>query len=225
MLAAVANVAGGLAGGDSLALSVEAGAGAALTVTGAAAEKVYRSLGATTRVETRLTLGPGARLEWLPQEAILFQGARLSRRLSVAMEPDASLLAAEMLVLGRAAHGELLWRGALAESWRISRGGRLAWVDALRLPENPRPVLEDRFGFAGANALATLVLAAPGAAAHREALRELSGGGATMPVQDLLLARWLGEAGEVRRALAAAIAHLRAAALGHPARLPRLWTM
>jgi hypothetical protein len=33
----------------------------------------------------------------------------------------------------------------------------------------------------------------------------------------------VGEAGAVRRGLGAAIAALRHAAFGHPARLPRLW--
>jgi urease accessory protein len=225
-LAAIANIGGGLAGGDSLDIAVAAGAGAALTVCGAAAEKVYRSLGETTRVATRLELGPGALLEWLPQEAILFDRARLDRRIAVAMAPDARLLAAEMLVLGRAAHGEVFRTGALSESWRLSRGGRLAWADALRLPEpDPGAILASPFGLDGANAMATLVLAAPGAGAHRAALRDLAAGGATLPAPDLLLARWLGEAGEVRRGLAAAIAHLRGAALGLPARLPRLWMM
>lgn len=86
--AVLINTAGGLTGGDRLCWSVEAAAGSALTVTSQACEKVYRSLGDSARVTSRLALGPGARLCWLPQETILFDGSRLDRRLSAEMAPD-----------------------------------------------------------------------------------------------------------------------------------------
>jgi urease accessory protein len=224
-VAALANVSGGLAGGDSLAIEARAEAGACLTLTTPAAEKLYRSLGEETRVAARLVLGAGATLEWLPQETILFDGARLARRLEVEMAPDARLLAAEMLVLGRAAHGERFRRGALADAWRVRRGGRLAWADGLRLPDDPYGALGGPFGLGGAGALATLLLAAPDAARHRGLARDLAGGAASLPAPGLLVARWIGEAGVVRAGLRAAVAALRAAALGLPPRLPRLWTI
>ena len=52
------------------------------------------------------TSGAGARLDWLPQETILFDAARLERRLEVDLAADARLTALETLVLGRAAMGE-----------------------------------------------------------------------------------------------------------------------
>jgi urease accessory protein len=219
---ALVNVAGGLAGGDSLDVKLEVGAGAAFTATTPAAEKVYRSLGPDTVIRSAVKLAAGAVAEWLPQETIVFEGSRLDRRLSVALEGESRLLAAEMLVLGRAAHGERFEHGTVLDGWRVRRADRLIWADALRL-DDPAAARADRFALHGANATATLLLAAPDAAAHRDLLRDAAQGGASLVVPGLLVARWLGEAGAVRSALGAAITALRAAALGYPGRLPRLW--
>jgi urease accessory protein len=229
-LGALLNCAGGLAGGDALRQAVRMEAGARATLSTAAAEKVYRSLGPETRVETRLSLAPGGALEWIPQETILFDGARLSRRTTVEMAGDARLLAAETLVFGRAARGERLTRGLVLDRWRIQGAdGALRWADALALSGEDLAArrLDAPFGFAGAEALGTLLYAAPDAEAHRALLRGLpqpAPGAATLPRPGLLLARWLGGAAAVRRAVGAAIVALRAAALGLPPRLPRLWT-
>ena len=221
-LGAFVNVAGGLAGGDRIELSLRLEEGARFTATTPAAEKVYRSLGPATEIRTEIAVAACAACEWLPQETILFDGAHLRRRIDITLDPEARLLAAEMLVLGRAAHGETYRRGAVLDAWRVRRGGRLVWADALRL-DDPVAAGEGRFALNGANAVATLLLAAPDAAAQRERARELSGGGASLVAPGLLLMRWLGEAGVVRAALCDALPVLRAAALGHPARLPRLW--
>jgi urease accessory protein len=221
-LGALVNVAGGLAGGDRVDGALALGPGARFTATTPAAEKVYRTLGAATEVAAAVEIGAEAALEWLPQETILFDGAALSRRLRFDLAPGAGLLAAETLVLGRAARGERFATGSLHDRWRLQRGGAPLWADALRL-DDPAAAVAARFGLGGAGAVATLLLAAPDAAAHRDAARELSGGAASLVAPGLLLARWIGEAGAVREGLSAAVAALRAAAFGHPPRLPRLW--
>src|SRR4029079_15317494 len=75
--AVIDNTAGGMAGGDRFAIDAEVGAGAALTVTTAAAEKVYRSLGPDTSIDVKLEVGAGGALAWVPQETILFDQGRL----------------------------------------------------------------------------------------------------------------------------------------------------
>jgi urease accessory protein len=219
---ALVNIAGGLAGGDRIEARLDLLAGARFTAATAAAEKIYRSLGAETEIRNALRIGGDAVCEWLPQETILFDGARLRRRLDVALDGEASLLAVECVVFGRAAHGERFRRGALLDGWRIRRDGRLVWADAIRL-DDPATELAGRFTLGGGNAAATLLLAAPDAARHRDRLREASDGGASLVSPGLLLARWLGEAAAVRAGVAAALMALRAAAFGHPPRLPRLW--
>lgn len=223
-LAALVNVGGGLAGGDSLEVEAKLAAGGGASLTTPAAEKIYRSLQDPVRLSTMLDIAEGATLEWLPQETILFDGARLERRMQARLAPGARLLAAEMLVFGRIARGERLSHGALFDSWRLWRDGRLHWADATDLSGDIAARLAAPFGFAGAEASALLLLAASVEEAHagRDLLRA-AGHEATLARPGLLLARFLGPAGAVRDALAAAILVLRAGVLGLPARLPRLW--
>jgi len=227
--AAVVNTAGGLAGGDALDITVRAGERATATVSAAAAEKVYRSLGPATRIDTRLEAAAGARLEWIPQETILFDGARLERRIGVDLAPDARLLMAEIMVFGRAARGEVLTSGAIRDSWRLRRGGTLLWADGMGLEGDIGTTLTAPFGFGAAEAFGTLLYAGEGAEALVPLLRGEdrtwpAPGGVTLPRPGLLVGRWLGRAMDVRRSVAAAMLAVRAEAMGLPARLPRLWT-
>lgn len=230
-VAALANTAGGLAGGDSLRIAVSAGTDALATVCGAAAEKIYRSLGPETRIDVSLAVEEDAVLEWVPQETILFDGARLRRRTEAVLAERARLLAVEIVVFGRAAHGERLRTGLLHDAWRL-RGadGTLIWADALRLDGNIAARLDAPFGFAGAGALGTLLFAGPDAKALIAPLRTAAEaapalGGATLPRPGVLLARWLGDAAAVRDSVGAAIVAMRAATFGLPPRLPRLWVV
>ena len=97
-----------------------------------AAEKIYRSDGALAEFAVNLTLGAKARLDWLPQETILFNEARLSRTLHVELAPDAELLAVEAVLFGRAAMGDHFTHGNFHDRWRIRRDGRLLFADDLR---------------------------------------------------------------------------------------------
>jgi len=175
-----------------------------------------------------LAIEEGARLEYLPQETILFDGARLCRRTSAAVAPGGRLLACEMLVFGRKAHDESFGRGRLYDSWQVKRGGRLAWADALALDGDIAARLGDPFGFAGAEAMATALYVGDDAESHLPVARALaeSGacrGGATL-LGNVLLARFFGAPAQAVRAdLARYLAALRHAAFDHPARLPRVW--
>jgi urease accessory protein len=227
-VAALLTTSGGLAGGDRLRLSITVEAGARAIAAAVAAEKVYRSLGPIAEVEVTLAVEAGAWLEWLPQETILFDRARLSRRVTADLAPGARLLAAETVVFGRAAHGERFSRGLLHESWRIRSARRLVWADALHLEGDIGARLDAAAGFAGAAALATAVYAGDDAASHLPLARELadtsSGQGGATVVNGVLLARFLGpRADGVRRALMRYLMGLRHAAAGLPAALPRLW--
>jgi urease accessory protein len=132
--AAIVNTAGGIAGGDRHDIGIEVGDGAALDVTTVAAEKVYRALGpAGGEIAVRLAAGAGARLCWLPQETILFDRARLARRIEIDLAADASLLMAEAVVFGRTAMGEAVEEGAFADRWRVRCDGRLIFAEGVRL--------------------------------------------------------------------------------------------
>ena len=131
--AVIVNTGGGMAGGDRFAIDLSLGAGASLIAGTAAAEKIYRSTGPDAEMDVTLDVGEGARLAWLPQETILFDRARLSRRIDVDLAESASLLMAEAVVFGRAAMGEAMEQGFFADRWRVRRGGKLVFADSARL--------------------------------------------------------------------------------------------
>ena len=220
---------GGLTGGDRLRVGGGVETGAALSVAGQAAEKLYRSSGADCRIDVGLSVASAATLEYVPQETILFDGARLARRQVVDLAADARLIAADMLVFGRIAHGgERFAHGLLRDSWRVRRDGHLVWADALRLEGDIAATLDNPFAFAGARALATAFCAAPDAAAllepARERLAAASCNAAVTLVNGLLLMRCFGtDAALVRATLVDYLSFLRHAAFGWPAQLPRVW--
>jgi urease accessory protein len=228
--AILATVSGGLVGGDRLSVEIEAGERATLQVVGQAAEKIYRSTGPDSRVSVSLKAGPGALLEMLPQGTILFDGARLDRRVNVDAAADATVLTGEIVSLGRAAMGESLTRGLLRDRWFVRRDGRLVWADALVLEDDIASVLRAPAGFAGATALGTAILSAPKPARSLELARSLlesrTGNvrsGASL-VGDVLVARFLSADGAALRAAFGDFWRgLRAGACGLPERLPTIW--
>lgn len=229
--AAIVTLSGGLTDGDRVRVAVEIRDGATATVTTQAAEKIYRAstYAEDCVVDVALAARAEATLEWLPQETIVFDGARLRRRTVVDLAPDARLLACEMVALGRTASGERFTHGLVLDSWRIRRDGSPIWADALRLDGAPPSGLS---GFGDATALAMAVYAAPDATTRLDAAREaLDAIEAALPdlragvtaVNGILVARFLGAPRPVRLGVARLIAKLRSICLGLPERLPRVW--
>jgi urease accessory protein len=127
------NTAGGLTGGDRLATGVELAAGASAVATTQACERIYRSTGLPATVSNNIGLSRGARLAWLPQETILFDGSRLKRSLEAELEGDAELVALESIIFGRTAMGETVRSGTLHDRWRVRRDGKLIFADDFRI--------------------------------------------------------------------------------------------
>ncbi len=127
------NTAGGIAGGDRFDIDISAGEGARLTLTTAAAEKVYRAAGPAAQLNIALKAGAGAHLAWLPQETILFDRSRISRRIDIELAADASLLLCEIVVFGRSAMGEKMRHGEFVDRWRMRRAGKLVLAETVRL--------------------------------------------------------------------------------------------
>jgi urease accessory protein len=217
--AVLLNTSGGLTGGDRLAWRAEAGPGAHLTLTTAACEKIYRARDGEARTSVSLDVAKGGRLDWLPQDTILFDGAALDRRLDADLAADAVLLACEAVVLGRSAMGEEVRQGRLAEHWRVRREGRLVFADDLRF-DGPIAELADQPPLLdAARAYAGLLLVAPDTEARLADVREAIGGaGGASAVDGRLFCRIAATDGlALRRALIPAIAALR----GAPP--PRIW--
>jgi urease accessory protein len=217
--AVIVNTAGGIAGGDRHRIDIGVGEGGRLTVTSAAAEKIYRSLGPDAGIDIKLAVAGGAQVAWLPQETILFDRARLSRRIEVDLAEDASLLIAEALVLGRSAMGEVVEEGAMTDCWRVRRGGRLLFAETLRLEGAIARKLDETAVAGGGAAIAT-VLAVPGDDAMVERVRagDFSGEVGVSAWNGLAVARFCAKDGaSLRRDLTTVLGSLGAS-------LPRLWT-
>ena len=114
--AVIVNTGGGMTGGDCFSIDISLDEGASLIAGTAAAEKIYRSTGADAEMDIRLSVGSDARLCWLPQETILFDRARLKRRIEIDVADGASLLMAEAVVFGRVAMGEAMDAGHVRRS-------------------------------------------------------------------------------------------------------------
>jgi urease accessory protein len=218
--AVLINSSGGLTGGDRMAWEAEAGAGARLTLTTQACERVYRARDGVAEQTVSLAIGADARLDWLPQETILFDGGALSRRLEADLAEGARLLAVEAVILGRTAMDETVRVGALHDRWRIRRQGRLLFADDLRLEGAIAELAAQAPVLAGARAFASLLLVDDEAAARLGAVRAALGdhGGASA-FDGKLFARVVAEDGfALRQALLPALEILR-----DGAHLPRVW--
>ncbi len=220
--AVIVNTGGGMTGGDRFALAVNVGAGADVSVTTAAAEKIYRSLGPDTVLDLNLTVASGGRLTWLPQETILFDRARLRRKIDVDLAPDASLLLAEASIFGRSAMGETVRSGSFSDRWRVRVGGSLVFADAIRLDGAIARSLAAPAAAVGGAAVAS-VLKMPGTeecvAAVRALQQDFFGEVGASAWNGLLALRCIATDGAMLRHDLAKVL----AALGSGA-LPRLWT-
>ena len=221
--AVLLNTAGGLTGGDRMRIDTRVDEGARLSLSTQAAERAYRAAGeAPARAETRLTVAAGGRVDWLPQETILFDGTRLERRLTVELGEEATALLVEPLLFGRLARGEEVRGGMFADRWEVRRDGRLLFADRLRIGGDMAGTLDRMAVAGGGRAMASVVLAGSGAEAHLAAVRGMlpRTGGASLIEDSLLLVRMLAPDGfTLRQALLPIIQRLA----GGP--LPRVWTL
>jgi urease accessory protein len=122
-IVSVLNPTGGLVGGDHLAIEVSVGPGAHACLTTPSATKVYRTAGAPAAQTVRLTLAPGARLEWVPDHTIPFAGAALRQRIEAEVGEGVALVLVDAFAAGRVARGEA-WRFALLDSTLSVRDAR-----------------------------------------------------------------------------------------------------
>jgi len=218
----IINTAGGITGGDHFRWTIAAEAGAQAAVTGQAAERIYKRSAGVARIETTLSVGDGATLSWLPQETIVFDRSAMQRTLNADVHPNGRLLAAEAIVLGRTAMGEAARDVSLSDSWRVTRGGRGIFADALRLEGDTIATLAGGATGNGARALATLILVAKDAEAHleraRAAVADAGGEAGVSAWNGMLTARLIAADGHTLRAdLIRLIVALR------QANMPRVW--
>ncbi len=213
----------GLVGGDQLQLRARLGAGARVLLTTPAATKFYRSGGRTARLLQTLELADGAEIEWLPQENILFDGARARVNTCVELQGTARFIGWEITCFGRPACDEAFALGRADLGFELHRDGRPLLLERLRV---------DGASPAGGAALrghaVSGSLVATGAdRALLDLARELDPapllGGVSL-LGDVLVCRALARyVAPVRAWFEKLWALLRPLLLGRPAHPPRIW--
>ncbi|MDQ0321410.1 urease accessory protein [Pararhizobium capsulatum DSM 1112] len=226
MEAVLINSSGGLTGGDWIGWEFNSGENTHLTLTTQACEKIYKASAGTATVATRIDVGAGATVHWLPQETILFDNASMSRTLEVDIAEDAQFLAVEAVLLGRKAMGETMENGLFQDRWRIRKGGVLLHAENLRLADAVGDLSRRVPVLGGQVAFATLFYTGPDCEAQLAAIRSKigdAGGASRVEIcgQEKLMARLVAADGfALRKILIPVISHLRKGAS-----VPKVWTL
>ena len=153
---------GGLVGGDTLAIDVHAAAGSHGLITTPGATRFYRSEGEAAVQRTQLTLDAGARLEWLPLEAICYSGCRAENRLALQLEAGAELIGWDISALGLPGANQPFTRGNLLQHIEL----RGVWLERGRIDAGDTRLLQSPLGLAGRRCIASLFFVAGSAIAR-----------------------------------------------------------
>lgn len=230
----IVHTAGGMVGGDRLQMAISAESDTQVLLTTTAAHKVYRSPGGWAEQTIQLTVAPGAYVEWLPQELILFDGGRFQQSVRVDLAPGGIWLGWDITRFGRSARGETLRSGQWRSQTEIWQQGTPLWIDRQQLAGGSE-VLNSQNGLAGYPVVGTfLLLGQPISAEHLSQLRsqlrnpQLSetetGDIGLTQLEQGLVARYRGPSSQRARQYFVTIWHyLRTEVLGQTAYLPRVW--
>lgn len=217
------NTSGGVTGGDRFRTDVSAQAGASVTVTTQAAERAYKAQpGQIGRVDTTLTIGDRSRINWVPQETILFDGCAFQRRLTVDLAPTGRALLVEPVVFGRSAMGELVKKGFFDDRIMVRTDGQPVFLDCTRLEGDIANQIARSASMQDGLASALVVFSDPRAEACLTPVRDMlmQTAGASLVQDNLLVARLIAtDAFELRKVLMPLIALLLDDTLPRPWKL------
>ena len=227
---------GGIVAGDSLAIDLRVDSGAHVLATTPGAQKWYRSTGAAASAITRLHVADAASLEWMPQETMVFDGARAKQALEITLAPKARFFGWEMLCLGRTTRGERFATGEFRQSIRLLRAidGAPLWRESMLLIGDD-PLMSSQLGFRGLPVTATAWIAFPDGeagvmtadvlAAVRAELDNAPLAAASSPEAGLIVIKAVGDAPEaVRNLLIGTWKKIRLQVFATDAILPRIWS-
>ena len=227
----------GIASGDSLAIDIALDRGAEVLLTTPGATRFYRSDGAPGKQQVQVRVGAEARLEWLPQETLVYRDACAVNRLDFRLAAGAEMIGCDVVALGLPEADQPFERGSLLQSLQLSAPGLPGWLDRAAIRADDTRLLHSPLGLAGHGAWGLLWWAsgqAQDASSVQQALdaaRELSAAsvlaasaGATALQPNVVVLRVLGPRVEpITQLLRAVRRRWREQLWGLPARDPRLW--
>ena len=226
---------GGLVGGDTLDISATVGPGAHGLVTTPGATRFYRSTGELALQRTHLTLAEGARLEWLPLEALCYNACNAENHLTLNLAPGAECMGWDVTALGLPHAGQPFETGRFVQ--HIEAPGR--WLERGVINAADHRLLESPQGLAGHRCMASLffVVGTPLERARRDTALDAARAvmdahalkataGATSPNGQVLVVRALAPQVEpAMQPLQQVRAAWRAALWQLDAEPPRIWAM
>ncbi len=218
------NTSGGLTGGDRLHYGIGLGPGARLSAMTQTAERAYASPGPAAHAEVVAEVGAGGRLDWLPQETLIYEASHLERTTTIDLAGGAAVLLCEAVVLGRHAMGEAPRSARLSDRRMVRRNGRPVWAEALRLDAGLLADADHAALLGPARAFAVVAFVAPAAADAlaplRAVLNEPGCEAAASAWNGRCVVRVLARDGwPLRRQLSRALRVLRGGSL------PRVWQL
>ncbi|SEK08010.1 MULTISPECIES: urease accessory protein UreD [unclassified Variovorax] len=224
---------GGLVGGDTLDIDIEAADGSHGLITTPGASRFYRSEGELALQRTRIRLAAGARLEWLPLEAICYSGCQAENRLAIEVAPGAELIGWDVTALGLPNANQPFERGTYLQHIEVPG----LWLERGRIDAADHRLLQSPIGLGGHRCMASLffVAGSPVARARRDALlahaRTLleasplfDNAGATSPHAEVVVLRVLAPVVEPAMQLLRQVWQAWRSELWQlPAATPRIW--
>jgi urease accessory protein len=226
---------GGLVGGDSLDIQVHVGPGAHGLVTTPGATRFYKSDGAPACQQVNARLEDGARLEWLPLEALAYSGCIADNRAVFDLAPTAELIGWDVTALGLPAAHQPFVRGQFSQHLEVPG----VWLERGHIRASDHRLLNSPVGLAGHRCLGTLFFVSGSALPrHRreaalEAVRSRiathplqSSAGATSPNPRVIAVRVLAPVVEPAMDLLKSLwAAWRAELWGMGSAPPRTWSL
>lgn len=149
---------GGLVGGDQLSIQVRALTKAKVLVTTPSAGKLYRNESDMLQgQEVDIQVADGAVVEYLPQENIIFNGAKGTLNTRVNIEGSGLFIGWEITCLGRPEGNQFFEEGQLKQSLMLYQDGRPLFLDRLHLDAQDG-IMQSKVGLQNKLAFATCVV-------------------------------------------------------------------
>ncbi|MEY4884184.1 MAG: hypothetical protein RIS34_2038 [Pseudomonadota bacterium] len=146
---------GGLVGGDTLDIRIQAAQGTHALITTPGATRFYRSDGEPALQRTHIRLDPGARLEWLPLESIAYSGCVAENQLRLDLAAGAELMAWDITALGLPHANQPFEQGRFRQ--HIEMPG--VWLERGQIDAHDLRLLDSPLGLAGHRCMASLFFA------------------------------------------------------------------
>lgn len=226
---------GGIVAGDSLDIKISVDRATDTLITTPAANKFYRSQHLDALQSHTIHIERGACFEWLPQETIVFDGARVKSNTRIELANTASLIGWDIVCLGRPASNESYSHGYFKQHIEIWREGKPLFIDRC-LHVGGSDALKSQWGMASRPVTGSLFCTASSNTAEstnttdlvnklRDTIKSDTNCLFSISViNSIIICRYLGEHIEQAKALfIQAWSQLRPALLNKEPVIPRIW--